>query len=320
MNDDDGDGASDYKVTITWHSFSELVLYPWGHCTNCETTDHEQLIYHGDKMAEMTLYDNMQSSDLYPTTGDFCDWHYGVHGSYCYTIEIGTAFHQQPEDINHIAVRNLGVPFYMIEISDNPRERANMGIINMSQSQWLATPDEVDIPDEGSVPISLCLDKSFPYTLNTSKTHVMWRLVKPTRQQSDYGPTEWIESRWLMSKFEETDDNCTLTSGDENGTLLVSKVPIPEDESGIVHYKSMLGTTSGVFMIEYPANGQYYVLDIAYRAPYGNFGAALFLFIVVATFVWGGLGIALREMLDDGEKSLAAAAAAADKSGAAVKK
>ncbi|MFL2978939.1 MAG: hypothetical protein ACJZ59_07815 [Candidatus Thalassarchaeaceae archaeon] len=26
----------------------------------------------------MTNYENIQSSDLYPTTGDFCDWHYGV--------------------------------------------------------------------------------------------------------------------------------------------------------------------------------------------------------------------------------------------------
>ena len=121
MNDDDKNGASDFKVTLSWHSFSELVLYPWGHCTGCETPDHQQLIYHGDQMAEMTDYANIQSSDLYPTTGDYCDWQYGLHDSYCYTMEIGTAFHQQPEDVNHIAVRNVGVPFYILEIADNPR-------------------------------------------------------------------------------------------------------------------------------------------------------------------------------------------------------
>ena len=38
MNDDDGD-TSDFKVTLTWHSYSELVLWPWGHCTNCYTSD-----------------------------------------------------------------------------------------------------------------------------------------------------------------------------------------------------------------------------------------------------------------------------------------
>ena len=30
MNDDNNDGASDFKATLTWHSFSELVLYRGG--------------------------------------------------------------------------------------------------------------------------------------------------------------------------------------------------------------------------------------------------------------------------------------------------
>ena len=71
MNDDNGDGASEFKSTITHHSYSELILYPWGHCTDCQTPDHAQLMYHGDVMAKMTDYTNMQSSGLYPTTGDF---------------------------------------------------------------------------------------------------------------------------------------------------------------------------------------------------------------------------------------------------------
>ena len=39
MNDDNGDGASEFKVVFNWHSFSELILYPWGHCTDCQTPD-----------------------------------------------------------------------------------------------------------------------------------------------------------------------------------------------------------------------------------------------------------------------------------------
>ena len=116
MNDDDEDGASEFKSTLTWHSYSELVLWPWGHCSDCYTPDDEYLVYHGQMMGQMTDYAAMQSSDLYPTTGDFCDWHYGVHNSYCYTMEIGNAFHELPEDIAHISVRNLGVPFYMVEM------------------------------------------------------------------------------------------------------------------------------------------------------------------------------------------------------------
>ena len=46
-------------------------------------------------MADMTLYANLNPVN-HPTSGDFCDWHYGV-SSYCYTSEIGTAFHQRPK-------------------------------------------------------------------------------------------------------------------------------------------------------------------------------------------------------------------------------
>ena len=187
MNDDDGDGASDYKATLTYHSYSELVLYPWGHCTGCETTDHDQLVYHGDQMAEMTNYTNMQSSGLYPTTGDFCDWHYGVHGSYCYTMEIGTAFHQHEDDIDHIAVRNNGVAFYMTKIADNPRERADFEMANVIKNQRLQKPSEISIPASGDIQIEMCLDNTFNIDTTMSQSHVMYRMVTPSRAQSDYG-------------------------------------------------------------------------------------------------------------------------------------
>lgn len=294
MNDDDDNGASDFKATLSWHSFSELVLYPWGHCTGCETPDHEQLIYHGNKMAEMTAYANIQSSDLYPTTGDYCDWQYGVHDSYCYTMEIGTAFHQHPDDINHIAVRNLGIPFYIAEVGDNPRERANIGIQEVEKSHWIISSDNLSVPDSGPIPISMCIDPNFPFTNDDNYTHVMWRMVKPSRAQSDFGPNEWVEEPWKMTGFNETGQNCTLTNMQE-GILISADIPVPEDQSGKLHYKSMLGTRSGTFPFSYPIpSGTYYVADIPYRAPFGSAMMSFMLFAVVAGAVWGGLAKCLH--------------------------
>ena len=301
MNDDVGDGASEFKSTLTHHSYSELILYPWGHCTDCETTDHDQLVYHGSKLAEMTDYTNMQSSDLYPTTGDFCDWHYGVHDSYCYTSEIGTAFHQNEIDIDHIAVRNLGTGFYITEIADNPRERADLGIANISVNQFIQMPEMVNVPSKGNIPVDMCVANGFSYSLEQSVSHVMYRTVKPSRAQSDYGPKEWSTTAWSMAPFEDTSSTCTLING-ENGTVIRSNLPIPDTISGEVHYKAMLGTLGGGDMYLYPANGDYYVLSIDYRADYGTFGGALFMFLIVASFVWGGLAICLRMMLTDEEE------------------
>lgn len=298
MNDDDGDGASEFKSTLTHHSYSELILWPWGHCTDCESPDHAQLEYHGQQMADMTLYANLQSSSLYPTSGDFCDWHYGVHGSYCYTSEIGTAFHQRPEDIDHIAVRNLGIGFYIAEIADNPRERADNGIANISKNQNLQLPNLVDIPPKGDIPIDMCISNGFAYSLSMDVSHVMYRTVKPNRAQSDFGPKEWSTTAWSMSPLRETSSTCNLLNG-ENGTVLRSNLPIPDTISGQVHYKAMLGTLSGGDLYLYPPNGDYYVLEIDYRADYGNLFGALFMFLIVAGFVWGGLAICLRMMLVD---------------------
>lgn len=300
MNDDNGDGSTEFKATLTWHSYSELVLYPWGHCQGCETTDHEQLIYHGDVLAEYTDYTNMQSSDLYPTTGDFCDWQYGVHDSYCYTMEIGTAFHQNEIDIKHIAIRNLGVSFYMAEIADNPREKADLGLSGISQ-QFIQEASEVVVPEYGDIPIDVCLDENFPYSLETKDTHLMWRMVKPTRQQSDYGPREWSTTDWEMVPFQVIEGSCTLRDGDYNGTVLRATVPVSDVVTGELHYKAMLSTLSGSTLFEYPANGNYNVLDISYRAPYGGVFASLALFGVIVVLVWGGLGVCLRLMMDSGD-------------------
>ena len=302
MNDDSGNGASEFRATLTHHSYSELILYPWGHCADCQTPDHQQLMYHGDQLAEMTEYTNMQSSGLYPTTGDFCDWHYGVHGSYCYTSEIGTAFHQHEDDIDHIAVRNLGTGFYMADIADAPRERADLAIANISQQNYLMQPIAIDIPEEGDIPIDVCVSDQFPYSVENSV--VKWRQVKPSRLQSDFGPREWSTSPWGSVPLDVVGGNaCSLSDG--NGTLLRAMVPVTETSTGELHYKAQLATLGGADSYAYPGDGDYYVLDVTYRAAFGSVVGALFTFSLVATFVWGGLAVALRTMLgSDGEVDL----------------
>ena len=303
MNDDNGDGASEFKATLTYHSYSELVLYPWGHCTNCQSPDHDQLVYHGDQMATMTDYTNMQSSDLYPTSGDFCDWHYGVHGSYCYTMEIGTAFHQRPEDVDHIAVRNNGVAFYMIKIADNPRERADLEMSNIVRNQIIIEPV---IPESGDIPVEMCLDNAFAIDLDVMKSHVMYRMVKPSRQQSDYGPKEWFTEPWSMTGFSVLKgETCDLLNDSGQGYKVVANLPVGDDENGVLHVKAMISTLGGTQKIEYPSNSQYYEMKIEYRAPFGNVLGSMMLFMTVAFFVWGGLGVCLRLMMVDEEEVLA---------------
>jgi hypothetical protein len=297
MNDERANGGSDFPAVLTWHSFSELILYPWGHCQDCTNPDQDQLKYHGDVMATMSNYENMQSSSLYPTSGDFCDWHYGLFNSYCYTMEIGNAFHERPENIDDILLRNVGMGMYMIEIADNPRERADLAIANISQQNYLKQPSKTTIPESGDIPIDLCVSDQFPYSADA--TSVKWRQVKPSRMQSDYGPREWSTTPWQLADVVKLDGGCPLAAG--NGTLLRAMLPISETATGEIHYKAMVSTLSGADFYPYPADGGYYTLDISYRAAFGSVFGALFTFTLVAGFVWGGLAVALRIMLSDNE-------------------
>jgi hypothetical protein len=125
-------------------------------------------------------------------------------------------------------------------------------------------------------------------------------MVKPSRMQSDYGPTEWLPEKWQKAPFDETGEQCVLADGN-NGSLIVSDVPVPDDISGQLHYKASLGTMSGTYPFQYPAQGQYHTMTIPYRAAFGNTGLAIMLALLVATAVWGGLGVALRVMMDSGK-------------------
>ena len=72
-----------------------------------------------------------------------------------------------------------------------------------------------------------------------------------------------------------------------------------ETATGEVHYKATVSTLGGADLYQYPAEGNYYVLEVTYRAAFGSVFGAFFTFSLVATFVWGGLAVALRIMLSD---------------------
>ncbi|MCW3130185.1 MAG: M14 family zinc carboxypeptidase [Methanophagales archaeon] len=82
-----------FSSSISYHSYSQLVLYPWGYTK--DAPPHKTLL---SKMAEdmateikkvhVKNYTHEQASDLYITSGDSDDWLYGVHNIAAFTIEL----------------------------------------------------------------------------------------------------------------------------------------------------------------------------------------------------------------------------------------
>lgn len=80
--------ATTSGVVISLHSYSNLVLWPWGHSSKLapNAAALEQL---GRRLAHFSGYLPMQSVYLYPTSGTTDDWSYAELGIASYTFEIG---------------------------------------------------------------------------------------------------------------------------------------------------------------------------------------------------------------------------------------
>ncbi|MFK8032224.1 MAG: M14 family zinc carboxypeptidase [Gammaproteobacteria bacterium] len=80
-------------VFIDVHSFSQLVLYPWGN-TFDPAPNQQALRTLARKMAFFNGYEPQQATELYITDGTTDDFAYGDLGLASYTFELGTSFFQ----------------------------------------------------------------------------------------------------------------------------------------------------------------------------------------------------------------------------------
>jgi len=91
-------GRQRITVSISFHTFQELVLWPYGYTFtdvpgDMTQADHDVFVALGQHMATTTCragdcYTPEQSSDLYITDGSSIDWQYGVHKIFAFTIEL----------------------------------------------------------------------------------------------------------------------------------------------------------------------------------------------------------------------------------------
>jgi carboxypeptidase T len=84
---------------LTYHSYSQLILYPWGHTSGPipDEADRREMRDLADDMQRLIArvhgetYTAQQSSQLYPTAGDTTDWTYGEYDVPSFTVELRPA-------------------------------------------------------------------------------------------------------------------------------------------------------------------------------------------------------------------------------------
>ncbi|MES3038016.1 MAG: M14 family metallopeptidase [Bdellovibrionota bacterium] len=120
---------------LTFHTFSKLILYPWGHTDDSVPNGTDLAVFEkmAKKMAEWNGYKPQQSSDLYITSGDTTDWAYGEHKIIAFTFELDPAgglfsaggFYPGAKIIKEVVDKNIEPCLYLLEYADNPRRVLN---------------------------------------------------------------------------------------------------------------------------------------------------------------------------------------------------
>jgi len=121
-NDDDPAPPDTTGLLITLHSYSNLVLWPWGH-TYGSAPNNAGLGAIGAKLATYNGYTPQQSSDLYITDGTTDDWCYGELGVPSFTFEMGggsDGFYPSCSRYDALIQPNIPAFLYAAKIADTP--------------------------------------------------------------------------------------------------------------------------------------------------------------------------------------------------------
>ncbi|GIF51287.1 zinc carboxypeptidase [Asanoa ferruginea] len=129
-------GQQQIKANIDFHTYSQLVLWPYGYttantATGMTTDDYNTFATIGQQMAATNGYTPEQSSDLYITDGDSLDWLWATHKIWAYTFEMypgsasGGGFYPPDEVIPAQTSRNREAVLLLSEYADCPYRAIN---------------------------------------------------------------------------------------------------------------------------------------------------------------------------------------------------
>jgi carboxypeptidase T len=131
-------GEQQITVAIDFHTYQELILWPYGYTftdvpADMTQDDHAVLVAMGQAMAATNGYTPEQASDLYITDGTINDWLYGVHRILNYTFEMYPrtssqgGFYPPDEVIPAETSRNRAAVLYLLEQAACPYDVIGKG-------------------------------------------------------------------------------------------------------------------------------------------------------------------------------------------------
>lgn len=103
-----------FKAIISYHSYSELILYPWGY-TSSPCPDDTKFRKYANDMASLNGYTPMQASSLYVAHGTEVDWFYNNVSAFSFVFELDKSFSPPANQIPKTCAKNREASFYLLK-------------------------------------------------------------------------------------------------------------------------------------------------------------------------------------------------------------
>lgn len=106
-----------FQASVSFHTYSELILYPFGYGYNIPCPDGATLKKLAGEMAGYNGYDPTNSAELYPAMGDSDDWLYGDQKTLAFTFELCRTFIPSASEISKFNALNVPAVIHLIDKS-----------------------------------------------------------------------------------------------------------------------------------------------------------------------------------------------------------
>jgi murein tripeptide amidase MpaA len=162
---------------IDLHSYTGLVLWPWGYTYDTAPNDASLRVM-SYKFAYYNDYLPQKSTRLYPTTGSTDDWAYGELGLPGFCFEVGLAFHQScslfestinPDNQQALlrAIKIARKPYRLtygpevtnLSVSPAPVLPGENLVVNYTANDTLYSTYEGGVPSQNIISIKYSIDK-----------------------------------------------------------------------------------------------------------------------------------------------------------------
>ena len=175
-----GDMVNELNATgmfIDLHSYSRLVLWPWGYTYDIAPNDASLKVM-SYKFAYYNGHYPQKSTELYPTTGSTDDWAYGELGVPGFCFEVGDTFHQNcsvfENDINPNnqqallrAIKIARLPYRLaygpeitnVSLGTNPLFPGQNLVVNYTANDTLFSSYGSGVPSQNIISIKYSIDQ-----------------------------------------------------------------------------------------------------------------------------------------------------------------